>query len=266
MQLDASSLIDRPITLLGVWAHPDDETYLSATLMQRVVAAGGRVVVVCATRGELGGDATHEERERFGALREAELRSAMGELGVPEVIVLGLPDGGCDTVEPAAVVGPLQLLMSSLRPHLTVTFGPDGITNHPDHRAVHRWTTAGWLASPPGQRGRLLYATMTDGFVARHHAHYPELPLTLDGDPISVADQHPLLRVEPTPAELERKRAALAAHASQTGMLVSMLGPERFARWWNEECFRDPTREELTTQDPRSAPRLVSRTLASVRT
>ncbi len=41
-------------TLLGVWAHPDDEAYLSSALMASVRRDGGRVVVATATRGELG--------------------------------------------------------------------------------------------------------------------------------------------------------------------------------------------------------------------
>lgn len=41
-------------TILGVWAHPDDETYLMAGLAARAVRSGSRVVIVTATRGEGG--------------------------------------------------------------------------------------------------------------------------------------------------------------------------------------------------------------------
>ena len=41
-------------TILGIWAHPDDEAWLSAGLMARAVDAGSRIVCVTATRGELG--------------------------------------------------------------------------------------------------------------------------------------------------------------------------------------------------------------------
>ena len=47
-------------TLLGIWAHPDDETYLSAGLMARRSVDGRRVVCVTATRGE--GGSMDEER------------------------------------------------------------------------------------------------------------------------------------------------------------------------------------------------------------
>ena len=47
-------------TILGVWAHPDDEAYLSAGLMARAVRNGSRVVCDTATRGE--GESMDEER------------------------------------------------------------------------------------------------------------------------------------------------------------------------------------------------------------
>jgi LmbE family N-acetylglucosaminyl deacetylase len=50
--------------MLGVWAHPDDEAYLSTVLMHRIVESGGRVVVVTATRGELGSNIRPPSRRR----------------------------------------------------------------------------------------------------------------------------------------------------------------------------------------------------------
>src|SRR5918998_1048475 len=41
-------------TILGIWAHPDDEAYLSGGLMAMARDNGSRVVCVTATRGELG--------------------------------------------------------------------------------------------------------------------------------------------------------------------------------------------------------------------
>ena len=56
--------------ILGVWAHPDDEAYLSAGIMARAVRAGSRVVCVTATRGE--GGSMDEEKwppETMGEVR-----------------------------------------------------------------------------------------------------------------------------------------------------------------------------------------------------
>src|SRR5438093_2334158 len=70
-------------TILGVWAHPDDETYLSAGLMAQAVREGRRVVCVTATRGEEG--SFDEERwptATMGKVRENELMRSLEILGV----------------------------------------------------------------------------------------------------------------------------------------------------------------------------------------
>lgn len=57
-------------TVMTVWAHPDDETYLSGALCAMLRDAGQRVVCVTATRGEAGGPVGDDEtRARLAALR-----------------------------------------------------------------------------------------------------------------------------------------------------------------------------------------------------
>ena len=71
--------------MLGVWAHPDDDIYLSAGLMAAAAAAGERVVDVTATRGE--GGSMDEERwppERMGEVRTDEMQRSLEILGVAE--------------------------------------------------------------------------------------------------------------------------------------------------------------------------------------
>ena len=84
----------RPIRLLGVWAHPDDEAYLSAGLMARVIQAGGQVTVLTATLGELGfpDDDTRSLADKAGQ-RDAEMRAAMAEIGVHDVRFMRWADG-----------------------------------------------------------------------------------------------------------------------------------------------------------------------------
>jgi LmbE family N-acetylglucosaminyl deacetylase len=230
--------------VLGVWAHPDDESYLSAALMRRVTAAGGRVHLVCATRGELGAPAPVADPAELGLRRERELRSAMSALGVHDVWFLGCSDDACAVANPDPIVDRLASAIRSIRPDVVVTFGPDGITGHPDHVAVSRWVTRAWR-SVALEGCRLLYATMTDEFVTRHQRDLPELPLTVVGEPISIPDVEVALRIEPDPSELAAKRAALLAHRSQTGPLAELLGKERFLAWWTTETFREPNLDEL---------------------
>jgi LmbE family N-acetylglucosaminyl deacetylase len=65
-------------TILGVWAHPDDEAYLSGGIMAQSVHDGRRVVCVTATRGEAGSwDHTRWPPDELGAIREAELNDSL---------------------------------------------------------------------------------------------------------------------------------------------------------------------------------------------
>lgn len=237
-----------PTRLLGVWAHPDDECYLSAGLMARVVAAGGQVRLVCATRGELGtSDPAEMGTDRFASTRDAELRSSLDVLGVHDLHVLGLPDGGCSDADDAAMAAVIADHIDDVGADTVVTFGPDGITGHTDHVAVSRWTTAASRSHV-----ELLYATMTHDFVDVHRAVHDTLGLFGDlpgGRPQAVGRDRVALRVALDHGELIRKRRALGEHGSQTAGLAALMGEDSYFSWWRDECFRRPTDVEMRAAD-----------------
>lgn len=246
-----------PTRLLGVWAHPDDECYLSAGLMARVVEAGGDVRIVCATRGEHGtDDAALAGTTAFGATREAELVASLAVLGVHDVRFLGLLDGSCSLADDDRMAAAVADQIGSFLPDTVVTFGPDGITGHPDHRAVCRWTTRAAAIAPAGE---LLYATMADHHVARHHELHESLGIfdELEGGPRSVPRDELALVCSLDDRELQRKRRALAAHGSQTEGLAAAMGEHTYRTWWRDECFRAPTAAEraVVADDPMSGAR-----------
>jgi LmbE family N-acetylglucosaminyl deacetylase len=219
-------------TLLGIWAHPDDEAYLSAGLMAQARDAGERVVVVTATRGEHGTPDPHRSPpETLGPLRERELRDALAVLDVHEHHQLGLADGHLDRHDWAMASAVIGHLVHQVRPDTIVTFGPDGITGHPDHQAVSAWATQAWRLAAP--TARLLYATATEADDVDR-----ELGVYEDGYPILTAPSDVALEIVLTDDLLARKRAALAAHASQTAPLVEALGEDRYLSWISYEAFR----------------------------
>ena len=127
-------------TILGVWAHPDDEAYLAGGLMAAAVQANRRVVCVTATRGERGfPDDDPRSLDELAALRTGELERCLAELGVTEHSWLGLPDGACDSVGDDEMAASLAALIDDVRPDTVLTFGPDGMTGHIDHIAVGRY-------------------------------------------------------------------------------------------------------------------------------
>jgi LmbE family N-acetylglucosaminyl deacetylase len=225
-------------TLLGVWAHPDDEAYLSSGLMALARRHGQRVVVLTATDGEAGETGPRRQPPwRLAALRRRELAASLAALDVHEHQRLGFGDGRCDrvpVVQGAALVGEV---IDAVRPDTIVTFGPDGMTGHPDHQAVSAWVTAAWSAR---RRTQLWYATLTPAF----HQRWGELNRAMSIFPAgSTPPETPAdalaLEIRCDGDLLEQKLQALRSHASQVEPLVAAVGAETFAQWWAEEAFVD---------------------------
>jgi LmbE family N-acetylglucosaminyl deacetylase len=81
--------------LLGIFAHPDDETFCAGGTFARYAELGTEIMVVSATRGEAGRirDAAVGNRRTIAAVREAELRLACECLGITKVRCLDYVDG-----------------------------------------------------------------------------------------------------------------------------------------------------------------------------
>ncbi len=227
--------VTRRRTLLGVWAHPDDEAYTSAGLMAEFRRRGDRVVVVTATLGEHGtSDPATWPPTALAARRHVELRESLAALGVDEFHVLGYEDGGCELGDGTeAIAG----VIADIEPDLIVTFGPDGMTGHPDHRAVSRWTTDAWITNRP--TAELWYATVTPDFHVRWGSINDEIGLWADQPEPPCTTAADLARSTRLPDDLlDLKVTALAAHASQTRPLIELLGPAIYREWWRTESFR----------------------------
>jgi LmbE family N-acetylglucosaminyl deacetylase len=227
------------ITLVGVWAHPDDETYLSATLMHRVARAGGRVVVITATAGEQG--VTSAEGESTPT-RTEELRRALAAVGVHELVMLGIHDGACAHEDHAQRSRQISTLLDEIDPDAVVTFGPDGITGHRDHIAVSAWT----LAACRDRKCDLHLAAMSTSFHTMHRDLHEHIGLSMAHHPLPTVDDHLITaRVTPSPDEHVAKMRAFAAHRSQTMPLRTLIGDAAFQSWWIDETFRRPTNDDF---------------------
>jgi LmbE family N-acetylglucosaminyl deacetylase len=225
---------------LSIWAHPDDETYLAGGLMAALRQAGMRVVCVTATDGEGGElDGATSAPETVRPVRRRELRAAMAALGVSEHRSLGWPDGGCAQVDPAAAIDRIAELLVEVRPQTVLTFGPDGFTGHPDHRAVAGWVTAA-VAAAGEPAPRLLQAVTASDVRERSRDIDERFGIHTLGAPPVLPDDALAVRLDLDGALLERKLRALAAHHSQTAVLRSLLGERRFAAWVRTECFAQP--------------------------
>jgi len=214
-------------TILGIWAHPDDEAYLSGGIMAMATARGQRVVCVTATCGELAGAAAERRRE---------LDRCLGVLGVGEHHWLGYPDGGCAGVPAAEAVGKLAALIGEVRPDTVLTFGPDGNTGHADHRTVAVWAAAAFdRAAPAG--ARLLQSAVGERWARRWAPLNDGLNVFYPGYPVLVPDHDLAIDLVLDPDTTDLKVRALAAQRSQTAALIGAMGRERYAEWVADEAF-----------------------------
>jgi LmbE family N-acetylglucosaminyl deacetylase len=236
-QTDLTALVGTLGTVLTVWAHPDDEAYLAGGVLAALRDHGHRAVCVTATRGEAADPrATPRERALLAAERTRELELALGLLGVTEHHWLDLPDGGCADVDPQVPVRRLLALVEEVRPDTVLTFGPDGFTGHPDHRAVSSWVDQAVRRS--ATRPDVLHA------VAPREAVDPGLDEEFGvfelGRPRECADDEVAFRMALDGPALDRKVAALLAQPSQTSGLVAAVGLDRFRAWVGSESFAPP--------------------------
>jgi LmbE family N-acetylglucosaminyl deacetylase len=137
--------LNRQFRLLGVLAHPDDESLGFGGTFAKYAAEGIETYLVTATRGERGRFGPRGERGdpvEVGRVREAELHAAATVLGIREVSVLGFSDGAVDNVPADTAVRAIVPHIRRIRPDVIVTFGPDGAYGHPDHIAISQFTTA----------------------------------------------------------------------------------------------------------------------------
>ena len=129
--------------ILAVFAHPDDERVIGP-LLSKLAREGRETHLVIATDGSKGvRDFAHiPAGPELAAARTKEATCAASRLGVRQLHILGLPDGGLASFE---VLGKLRSalasIIDSIKPAAIITFGPEGGTGHPDHRLVGNVTT-----------------------------------------------------------------------------------------------------------------------------
>jgi LmbE family N-acetylglucosaminyl deacetylase len=236
-------------TVLGIWAHPDDEAYLSAGLMAAARDHGSRVVCVTATHGEHGTpDPEVWPPDRLAEERTRELARCLAELGVTEHHWLPYRDGHCASVPAEEAVARLCEVIEAVAPDTVLSFGPDGITGHPDHKAVAAWTAEAFdRAAPAG--ARLLQAAQPAARIARWSDLDESLGVYMPGYPIVVPDDELAADLVLSPEAAARKVRALAAQETQTAGLIAALGLERYTAWVSEESFVERLRHPVAAED-----------------
>ena len=210
-------------TIVSFHAHPDDEAIASGGTLARAAAAGHRVVLVFATRGELGEPVPGvlEPGEQLAMRRSAECYTSAAALGAKRVEFLGFTDSGMmgepsndapfcfwqADVEYAART--LAVLLDQEEPDVLTIYDDNGVYGHPDHIQVHRvGKRAGELSAVPVvAQGTVNRDWMQRGF--RESGREGDVPPNM-GKPESEITH----RVEAVDF-VAQKRESMRAHASQ---------------------------------------------------
>ena len=149
-------MIDGPLRLLAVHAHPDDEASKGAAAVAKYAQEGVEVLIATCTGGERG-SILNPAMDRpdivanLSGVRHKEMQAAIEILGVHHTwlgfVDSGLPEGdplpplpdGCFALEPLEIASePLVRVMRTFRPHVVTTYDENGGYPHPDHIMCHK--------------------------------------------------------------------------------------------------------------------------------
>jgi len=206
--------------VLAVFAHPDDE-FTVAPLLARCAAEGHGTYLASFTSGQKG-SAAHAKigpGAALGAVREEELRRAAAELGIAPPFLLGFEDQGISQPRAAAEAAErLREIIARVRPGVLITFGPDGLTGHPDHRAASNIATEVFQ-----QRGRLAYAPRKLYYTVLPESLFAAVPPPFDARLRTTSDRFVTTAVD-CRGWLDAAYAAIRCHATQ-------WTPERMAQF-----------------------------------
>lgn len=236
----AGQLVDRfgqePPVLLAVWSHPDDESMLAAGLLAEVSDRGGRVVSVTATSGEHGtANPVLDPPAELADRRRRELDAALDVLGAEPAFHLGIDDGSCDRVPDRLGAGYVGSIIDQVRPDVVVSFGPDGVTGHPDHRTVGRWTQL--AIADRDDRIPLIVTAAGSAWPTSCIERLHTIDAFWPGFPARPTGSHRVV-VRLDDEQTDRKLAALACHASQMGPVWGALGSDGYRLLASIEAYR----------------------------
>lgn len=181
------------LKLLGILAHPDDESLGLGGILAKYGAEGVETHLVTATRGEQGWFGPPDENpgpDALGKLREQELREAARVLGIRSVTLLDYHDGEVAAADQNVFLRNLVEHIRRVQPDVVVTFDHNGVYGHPDHIATTRAATAAVVASAdanvegggaPHTVSKLYYFAWTQEVREAYERAFGELVMEIDG-------------------------------------------------------------------------------------
>ena len=224
--------------------------------LARYAAAGVRVALLCATRGEYGpiSDPALATEETLAGAREQELRAACAVLGVEWLEFLDCPDSGVNNLYWPEVEAKIVRAIRQLKPQVIVTFGLDGLYGHPDHIAMSMLGAAAFRSA--GQAECFVSAGAPHQAQKLYYAQFPRslaqgllkaLPVDADAadfwgfEPATFGvDDEEITATVDVAQFVGHKLRALRCHRTQlvANNVFALITDDLAAQLWSREHFR----------------------------
>ena len=244
-----------PLRLMGIFAHPDDESLGNGGTLAKYSSEGVETSVLVATRGEHGwfGDkADYPGPEELGRIREAELRDAADALGIGEVSFLDYEDGHLAEAQSSKAIAGIVDHVRRVRPHVALTFDAQGAYGHPDHIAISQLATSALVAAadpsfratgdwPAHAVSKLYYMAWSEDQMAGYQAAFGDLVMNVDGEERRAAPWNEwaiTTRID-TSAYWRRVWEAVSCHRSQLPGYQALLdlSESHHRRIWGVQTY-----------------------------
>jgi LmbE family N-acetylglucosaminyl deacetylase len=218
--------------LLAIFAHPDDEVFRCGGTLALLAQQGVQVHVLTFTCGQAGsyGQPPLCTREDLGAVRTAELRCSCQALGLEPPHVLDYQDGRLAEVAQEEGVAVIVDYIEAIHPQVLLTWPLHGLSGHPDHMAVSRWTMAAFEQAKD---------VSNEYLSALYHLAVPDsLAKELGMKQLHTLPDEDVTLMIDVERVWEQKMAAIACHRTQASESPILRAPlERQKRFLGKEHF-----------------------------
>ncbi|MCM3708519.1 bacillithiol biosynthesis deacetylase BshB2 [Cytobacillus firmus] len=211
--------------VLVIFPHPDDEAFGVSGTISLHIDNGTPVTYACLTLGEMGrnmGNPPFATRETLPKIRKEELEEAARVLGIQDLRMLGYRDKTVEFEDEEMLANRLGAIIGETNPSLVITFYP-GYAVHPDHDATGAAVIRAVKELPADKRPKVHCVAFSNNCE----------------EEIGQADV-----VNDVSAVIDRKIAAIKAHASQTQLMAANMeesiknqDPEVLARMYKERFW-----------------------------